>query len=130
MTRIRIEAGDATEAVAGFITAELSDAELDQIEVDREIAPTEFLASEPMTIAVTFVLSPLVSVAILGLLERWLEKSRQERAIELVLDGFDRSSDAGRAAAQLAQKHTEVSIRHGYPTSSLRKWFSWLRRTK
>ncbi len=126
MTRIRIEAGDATEAVAGFITAELSDAELDQVEVEREIAPTESLASEPVTVAVTFALSPLVAVAILRLLERWLENSRQERAIELVLDGFSLSSEAGRAAARLAQKHTEVSIRHGYPTINLRKWFSWL----
>lgn len=113
MARIILEAGESTEELTQFVTRELDDTILDAIDLKREIAETQGLASEPITTTVVLTLTPIAAALVLRIVERWLENFRQEKALKLVLEGFSISDEAGKAAAELASKHTEVSIKYG-----------------
>lgn len=116
MATLWIDAGEKTGSLVDFITNELDDDTLDQTEVDREIDPTTKLASEPITLTVTFTLSVTTAIAIARIVERWLETDRQIRTMKLVADGFKQSDEAGKALAKLADKHTSISIAYGPPS--------------
>ncbi len=113
MPRVLIDAGDQTEELAQFIAKALDDETLDGIQFDRELAENEGLASEPITTAVVLTLSSIAAAAVVRLIERWLENKRQDSNLKLVLDAFFRSDEAGKAAAQLALRHADISITYG-----------------
>jgi hypothetical protein len=74
------------------------------------------LDSEPVTTTIVLMLAPLAAVAVLRLIEKWMEAERQRQQLEIVLRGFAVSDEAGKAAASLAGKHAQVSIKYGLPT--------------
>lgn len=113
MPRLLIDAGHSTEELAQFIAHRLDDETLDEIKFERKLAETEGLASEPITTTLVLTLSPIAAAVVVRLMERWLEINRQERNLKLVLDGFSVSDEAGKAAAQVALRHADVSITHG-----------------
>jgi hypothetical protein len=112
MATLRFEAGDHTESIVGFVTSELDDSLLDTINVDREVASTSGLASEPITLAATITLTTTAIVAVLRIVERWLEMQRQLQTLEIVADGFAKSSEAGEHLTRLAEKHAEVTAKY------------------
>jgi hypothetical protein len=112
MPTLRLEAGDLTEELLRFVTAELDDATLDQIEVERTRRASEGLASEPLTAAATLTLATTAVVAVTRLIERWLEKQRQLETLTIVAEGFTESDEAGRELAKLAASHANVSVKH------------------
>jgi hypothetical protein len=60
-------------------------------------------------------LTPVAVIAVARLLEKWLEARRQREQMNLVIQAFGVSSEAGEALAQVAQKHSDVSISFGMP---------------
>jgi len=113
MPKVLIDAADHTEELAQFIAHGLDDETLDGIQFDRQLAETEGLASEPITMAVVLTLSPIAAAVVVRLIERWLENRRQKGALRLVLEAFSKSDEAGKAVAQLAERHAKISIIHG-----------------
>lgn len=120
MPVLRLEADERTGMLVDFVTQELDDTTLDQIDVEREIAPTEGLASEPVTVAVTLTLGTTAIVAVLRIVERWLESQRQMSTLTIVAEGFEQSDEAGKQLAALARKHAHVSTKYGLARESWR----------
>lgn len=108
MSTIRIEAGDQTENLIQFVTKELDDATLDEIEINREVAKPSGLVSEPITIAVTVALGTAAIAAVTRLVERWLENNRQLKTLSIVADAP--SDEARKLLTGLAEKHAQVSV--------------------
>ncbi len=109
MTTLRIEAGDQTEDLIQFVTKELDDATLDEIDISREVSKPSGLASEPITISVTF-LGIAAIVAVTRLVERWLENKRQGAAIRMLVDAP--TDEVRRMLVEVEKKHADVSIEY------------------
>ena len=103
---------DLTEDLVGYITKELSDEELDQIDVHRELDRRDDLASEPITIACLIGASSAVAVAVGRIVERWLETKRQEEQINLTMTAYKESPEAGKAVAGIVRTHAGVASPH------------------
>src|SRR6266404_3186120 len=103
MPKLLIEAGDDTENLLQFITSELDDQTLDQIEVQRSVAKPENLATEPLTIAAALVLTPPLVIVVGRIIERWLENRNQLAHLKIVAEGFNQSDEAGRSLTDLSK---------------------------
>jgi hypothetical protein len=115
MNIVKLEAGLQTEELWQFIIENLNDSELDAIDVEREYAPAEGLANEPITTAIVLTLSTTALLTLGRIIEKWIENKRQEQHIRAVLKGFKESDDAGRAMLELAKRHGNISITFGIP---------------
>ncbi|MDM7175244.1 hypothetical protein QUH50_25515 [Klebsiella variicola] len=115
MRQLILSMNEGTEDLWQYILENISDSALDEIEVDRDIKDPSSLASEPVTAALILSLSSLTAATILRLVERWMENKKQHEQLEIVLRGFSISDEARKAAASLAQKHADVSIKYGLP---------------
>ncbi len=116
MPKLLIEAGDDTENLLQFITSELDDQTLDQIEVQRSVAKPENLATEPLTIAAALVLTPPLVIVVGRIIERWLENRNQLAHLKIVAEGFNQSDEAGRSLTDLSKAHAKVSVSYKLPT--------------
>ena len=117
MATLYIDAGTATGDLTRFIAGELSDAQLDEIEIDRQGLRSDKLATEPITIAATITLATTSVVMITRLIERWMEKNRQLEQMILVANGFDKSDAAGKALADLSKANAKVSVSYSLATT-------------
>lgn len=113
MSSIKLRFGDATEDLLGFLTRSLSDDEVDEIEVERVMAKSVGLASEPTTVAAVVTLSSVVAISLCRLIERYFEERRQLRQMELVLEAYGVSVEAGREIAELAKRHANIVATFG-----------------
>ena len=107
---IQVNAGAETESLLAMITEELSDEDLDTIEVAPSMEELEGLATEPVTIAAVITASGAVVATIATLVAKWLEARRQTETIELVLQGYRESPEAGDAILKLATVHAGVRV--------------------
>ena len=82
MATLEIDAGRRTEDLLQFITAEVDDATLDAIGVERRPMKGGTIASEPFTAAATLTLATTLVVAVGRIIERWLEKAAPARAAQ------------------------------------------------
>lgn len=114
---LTLTAGELTEDLIRFVTGELDDEVLDDVDVHRVLARQDDLASEPITIAVVLGLSTATVVAVGRIIERWIEKKRQRENIELTIEAFKLGPKAGQLIGNLARSHAEVSV--SYSLSSV-----------
>lgn len=121
MPSIHIDAGAETEAMLQFITDELDDATLDEIEIQRDVVKSDNLATEPLTAAATLTLATTAIIAVARIIERWMENKRQETQINIVAEGFKQSDQAGKALAEVSKTYSKVSIAYGMPKSAPKK---------
>ena len=121
MPSIHIDAGDQTEALLQYITNELDDKTLDQIEIEREVVKSDNLATEPLTTAATLALATTAVIAVARIIERWMENHRQMTQLRIVAEGFKQSDEAGKALAEVSKTYTRVSIAYGMPKSAPKK---------
>jgi hypothetical protein len=110
MDTIEISAGKDTEALINHILSSFDDEQLDQIEVEREYANSEGLASEPVTTAVILTLSTTAIIAVARSIEKWIELERQRVNMQMVLKAFTESNEAGKALQKLSSLHANVSV--------------------
>ena len=110
MSTIEIRAEKDTEEIIKYILSTLNDEQLDQIEVDREYAYNEGLASEPVTTAVILTLSTTAILAIARSIEKWIELERQRENMKLVIKAYSISDEAGKALQKLSSLHADVSV--------------------
>jgi hypothetical protein len=115
MNQLVLRMDKNTEDLWQYVSANLDDSTLDEVEVERDIKDPSGLASEPVTSAIILALSPRAAAAVLRVVEKWMEAERQREQLEIVLRGFSISDEAGKSAASLAAKHAEVSIKYGPP---------------
>lgn len=111
--KLLLEAGPETEDLVRYVTGELDDTTLDELEIDRKPAESHGLANELITSAVIITLGTATVSVVARLIERWLEIRRQTDVLKIVAAGFAQSDEAGRALADLAKKHSEVSVAYG-----------------
>jgi hypothetical protein len=121
MATLDISVGESTEELIQFVTKDIDDSMLDEIEIDREVRKPDALASEPITTAVMVTLSTVAASAVLRLVERWLENRRQTDTLKIVASGFSVSDNAGKQLASLAVKHSNVSVSYGLAQESWKK---------
>ncbi|CAM1345509.1 hypothetical protein [Tenacibaculum amylolyticum] len=110
--KIYIDNGEETEDLIQFLLNELSDAEIDNLEIDRKYDETQSYAGEPLTTAALLGLATTATIGIIRIIERWLEYKKQERQIILVIEGFKQSDEAGKAVSKLAENNNKVSIEY------------------
>ena len=115
MPSIRIDAGAQTEALLQFITNELDDATLDQIEIQRDVVKSANLATEPLTAAATLALATTAVFAVARIIERWMENQKQNTQLRIVAEGFKQSDEAGKALTDVSKTYSKVSIAYGMP---------------
>jgi len=113
MPTIRIDAGDQTEDLLLFITSQLDDATLDEIDIQREGVKSDNLATEPFTAAATLALATTAIVSVSRIIERWLENRRQLEHLHIIANGFTKSDEAGRALSDVSKAHAKVSVAYG-----------------
>lgn len=113
---LALAAGELSEDLIRFVTAELDDEVLDEVDVYRVLDRQDDLASEPITIAVVLGLGTAATYSVGRIVERWIEKKRQHENIELVIEAYKVAPEAGRIVADLARNHSEVSV--AYPLAS------------
>lgn len=109
-----LNAGDETESLLNFITSNLEDKELDQIDVER-VYPAGSLASEPITISAAVFLSASAIYSVTRLLEKWLEKRRQGDVRRDLLIYWDKDPDLGKKLCELEKVHSSVVVKQGMP---------------
>ena len=102
MARLEIRVGRRTEDLLQFLTSDLSDAELDTVDIQREQEKSDKLATEPFTVAATLTLSTSLVIALGRVIERWIEKQNQLEHLEIVAEGFRLYRGTGRAGEQPA----------------------------
>jgi hypothetical protein len=117
MAILELSVGSRTEELLQFVTAELTDEQIDLIEIERSHDRSDKLATEPLTVAATLTLSTTLVIAIGRIIERWIEKQNQLEHMKIVAAGFQASDEAGKGLAKLSEKHASVSIQYRLPTS-------------
>jgi uncharacterized protein YfeS len=116
MYKLRLNAGENTETLLQFITSELDDEILDEMEVQREYIGTSKLVSEPITAAVAFTtISVTGMIMIARLVERWLEAERQRKSLEILADTALKNTEAGKVLAGAVEKHSDVALKYELP---------------
>jgi hypothetical protein len=115
MAQLILSADTDTENLVGFITGELDNTVLDSLEVSRDLERAPDLAREPVTVAVTLTLSTVQVVVIARLIERWLAQRHELKVLKIVAEGFQQSSEAGKAMAEVAKKYSAVAVSYGLP---------------
>jgi hypothetical protein len=113
MAQIKLMAGDDTEDLISFVANELPPELLDAMEIERIHAEDIQVASEPITVGALISLTSVAAIAVTRLLEKWIENRREREHMNLVVRAFGVSDEAGRALAELARKHADVSISYG-----------------
>lgn len=111
MATLQLAAADnLTEDLIQYVVNGVPDEILDTIDIQRELASSEDLVSEPVTLLVTITLTPAIVNAIVKLIEKWLENHRELKSLEIVADGFSKSSEAGRSLSRLAQVQASTTV--------------------
>ena len=118
MATLELSVGNRTEELIQYLTSELTDVQIDQIEITRSSSVSDKLATEPLTIAATITLSTTLVIALGRIIERWIEKQNQLEHMRIVADGFQSSDEAGKGLVKLSEKHASVSIQYRLPTSA------------
>jgi hypothetical protein len=77
------------------------------------------LASEPVTAAVLIGLGSAAVVSVGRIIERWIEKRRQAENLNLVLQAYRVSEEAGAVLAETAKRHAEVEYQLADPAGGL-----------
>ena len=110
---IGIAAGDSTEKIFDELLAEIDDETLDQLDITRELEPSEGLAGEPVTIGVLITGGAVVVSAVLRIIERRMEYNRQMAQMKIVAENFQLNPELGKILAEIAKKYADVSISQG-----------------
>jgi hypothetical protein len=100
--------GDMTTELWKFVGAQLTDEQIDALEVDREEVRSHGIQSEP--VSATIVLGGAAIAGVVKLIGRWLENRHLERELEIVAEGFKQDSETGQALTEIAKAHTKVAV--------------------
>jgi hypothetical protein len=118
MPTLTLDAGADTESLLQFITRNVDDATLDQIEVQREIQTPDRLTTEPLTVSAALILAtPLLVVTVGRIIERWLENRNQLAHLRIVAEGFTQSDEAGKCLADVSKAHAKVAVAYKLSTA-------------
>jgi len=114
MEKLSFSCGKETESLLRHITNNLTDEQIDEIEVIREFEQVSGVGGEPLTTTAILTLTPILSIAVTRLIERWIEARKQEKQMKLIIQGFEISAEAGKLLAEVAKNNTTVSYTQGF----------------
>jgi hypothetical protein len=117
MPAVTLNAGKSTEDLLQFIMDELDDQALDAIEVKREVAKADSLATEPLTMAVTLLTSAPLIIAVGRIIERWMENRKEAEQLRIIAEGFEKSDKAGKALSEVSKAYAKVSVEYRLPST-------------
>lgn len=109
---------DHTEELISFITNNLEDEVLDEVDLSRLHAESS-VASEPTTIAAVMILSSTAIYATARLIEKWLELQRQKDVRDTLRVAWDKDEDLGKAMLEIEKLHSNVIVSQGMPTAEM-----------
>lgn len=107
---IYFKAGRYTEPLLQEILKGFDDVALDTIEIDRTIHKANGLASEPVIIAAAITATPILISAITRIIERWMENRKEREAMQLTIEAYKVSREAGDALKEISKKNADVAI--------------------
>ncbi|MFH0298524.1 hypothetical protein AAFX91_15010 [Bradyrhizobium sp. 31Argb] len=116
MTELRIEAGSDTSDLISELFNQLSDDQIDEIELTQETAPTPGIASEPTTIAAVLVFSAVVAPVIERALEVYFTNRAHDRdwdRIEKILTVHEPTQELLKMLENVSKNHANVRVKQG-----------------
>lgn len=116
--QLYLNVGDHTEELISFITNNLEDEVLDEVDLSRIHAESS-VASEPITIAAVMFLSSAAIYATARLIEKWLEIERQKDVREDLIVAWDKDENLGKAMVEMEKSHSNVIVSQGMPTAKM-----------
>lgn len=117
MERLRISAGEDTEAMLQFVLEDLSDEQLDELDIHRTPAPDYGMNNEPITISV--VIGAATVAAVTRLIGQWIETRRQIKQLEIVAQVPEDHPETRNALVKLAGDNAAVALRYAEPSADL-----------
>jgi hypothetical protein len=91
----------------------LSDDQLDNVEVTREFEIVSGVGGEPLTTSFILAMSPVITISIIRLIERWLENRRQEAQNKLFIEALNQASDESvKEFRKLVESNNQVSMNY------------------
>ena len=113
MDKIAIIDDRHAEAIVTYIMNNLPDETIDGIELERISPISGGVAREVITTAAVLTLVPTVTVAVVRLIERWMEINRQQKSTQFIYEASKANPAALKALAELERKHTETFVKYG-----------------
>jgi hypothetical protein len=113
-----LQAGDQTEELLQFITSELDNTVLDDVDIYRKSSPTR-TADEFITVGVTLALGSAAIYAVARLLEKWLEKQDKKCARKVIIEVWDTNPALIAALLELEKIYANVTISQGMPDATM-----------
>lgn len=111
MGQIEILGGEQTEKLLIRILDGIeNESPNTEIEIRRTLQPGIGLGGEPLTMGAVILIAGSAIPLVARIIERWIESSRQKTHLELVVKGFEHSSEAGQALTRLAENHKDVAV--------------------
>lgn len=110
MSQLEISAGEHTEDLWQFIQQELSDEQLDEIEIERVLNRESAVASEPITTTIILVIGPVLVTAIARSVEKWIDIRRERGQQEMLIKAYGLSAEAGQSMQKLMSLQAKVNV--------------------
>jgi hypothetical protein len=109
MEKLSFKCGPETEILLQYIIENLSEEQSMEVEVEREFDKVSGVGGEPFTVTAILTLTPIITIAVTRLIERWIEARKQEKQMILIIEAFRISEVAGKKLAEIAKNNTTVS---------------------
>ena len=111
--KLSISAGERTEDVLQELLSEFSDEVLDEVDVDREMPLGEGLATEPITVSVVLVVSPIVLLALVRAIDRYVEGRMALQSARVIIEAHEKDPELVKVVQSILKKRPKWTVRFG-----------------
>lgn len=111
--KLSISAGERTEDVLQELLSEFSDEVLDEVDVDREMPLGEGLAAEPITVSVVLVVSPIVLLALVRAIDRYVEGRMALQSARVIIEAHEKDPELVKVVQSILRKRPKWTVRFG-----------------
>lgn len=108
-----IETDGKLDDILQYVMDRVSDEEIDQLELERVAGAASGIAYEPVTIAAIIAASTPVALAVLRLIERYLQGREHRDTLRIVSSSAHDNPQISRELASLAKSYAGVEIKQG-----------------
>ena len=108
-----IETEENLDELLRYLMENISDEEIDGLELEKITEPSKGIAYEPVTVAAVIVASTPIALAVLRLLERFLQDHTHHKIINLVWDAGRDNPALSSTLASLGKTYAGVEAKQG-----------------
>lgn len=113
METLVLKCGTETESLLQFIVNNLTVEQIDSIEIEREYDDIPGIGGEPLTTSIILALTPIITIQVSRIIERWLEIKNQQTQLKLTLEALALSEESGKVVAKIVTNNANVSVGRG-----------------